>query len=566
MGDIFGFTDNLERGKNGFNQLGDGLKKVASGIVEAGVGKLQMDAAALSMLIDTQPAVMGAKLLLHENKDRLPSGGALAAGVGQEAARVANKVVDHVKNRPATSVAELTLLPPLFVADALISPSASKPKPPEVKNVVAESKNPANPETVKPQSFAKPIAQPNSRFDTVDAKKEGRLEPEIVPKVQAEYPDFKGKDKAKSGPELSQSQSKRDYDGIAEAKKGPLKAKNSDDAASSYKPFEEPEKRFERSRRAKDWQEEKPRRRNQQREDDRQQMEAREIDKAVQTYEQSLRASLPKKMAHHIPEMTQAFKTRLLNEAEKGGKDGKQGNGATRDGLSDGKPKSSEELEAARINNQKGKEIAPVKDVLSAAQFEETTRKFKYNESTYGQALQEAADKGKPIVLIAGTKDSAGSFLKDAGADADARKGDAVYVFVSRDKLSKDNVLAQYLDNQVGRDHSSNSQYCFASVFRVTKDAAGALSNAQPEFASSGSQAFKREQIQSAVARVERIAQSERNRYQAVESVPQPYYQPQPVIVSEVQPSYQVPFQQYQYQPQPTYTQPRGLPILRRFR
>lgn len=559
MGDIFDFKNNYEGFKNGLGQMGDGLQKAASGVGDLVVGKLQMDAAIIGMAIDSQPAVIIGKSLINENSDRLPSGGGLATGLAMEAARTANKVVDHVKSRPVTSAAEMVLMPPLFVADALISEPAAKPKQPEVKTASRETPKKVQDTPVGPVGSAKPAGETNTKLDIGKPVPKGPVEEDIVPKAQTEIPNFNGTKAAKGGSDLSKAQSNREYDGIAEAKAGPPKADKRDGGVAAYKPIESKEAGDERFRRARNRREERAGRRNPSSEEEGLQRQAKEIDKAVQDYEKSLRESLPKKLAHHIPEMTQSFKARLQNDVEKERKEDKQ----------EGKPKIPQQLESERKNSGKAAELAPGKDVMSASRFEETKQKFAYNESTYAQALQQAAEKGKPLVLIAGTKDSAASFLAEAGADA--KKGDAVYVFVARENLSKDNPLAQYLDNQVGRDHASNSNYCFASVFRVSKDAAGNLSNSQPEYAATGPDAFKREQVQSAVGRIDRIAQAERNRYQAVESVPQAYYQPQSVVVSDVNPSYQVPYQQYQvpyqqFQPQPAFTQQRGLPILRRFR
>ncbi len=577
MGDIFpDYKGYAKTAEAGVNKIGNGFQQMAQGAFNMVLGHAETQAAAIGAVAESTPAVIVAKGLYNENKERLGGIAAGGNGVLQEVAKVPGKMIDHVKNKPFTSAAE-SFLPSVFIADALTAESDNKGVVAAAGARAAAAMQEAAKAAIQRQAAEdaqkqavqqKKNPEINPRVDHVDAKPEFNLNPEkntkpaeskpqAYPKLEADYSAASGKPKGGAeldNVELKQSElgkaksgpPRRDgIDGaVAESKSGPKedlkKGGDANESRSRHKRKHGHEQSQEKDRGGIDATESEDK-------------FAKQLKNAVEVYESSLKKSLPDDMKHMIPELSRDFKAKLQAQRNLD----LESKNKTKD-----LPKSPLQLEAEQSKQSKQSmplEKAPaVSDKLSPGDYEAAVKKFPFNESTYSQALAEAAEKGKPVVLIGGTKDSSAKFMQAAQAQAAA--GDAVYVFVSRDKLNDSNALAQYLDKQIRPNGQTkdNNDYCWTSVFRVNKDASGGVVISAPDYAKAGANSIDSAQIRNSVETIGKINDA-LGRHAQVKELPtaQPYYSTTYEQPTMYQPA------QIQYQ-QPVYQQPRGLGIFRR--
>jgi hypothetical protein len=138
-------------------------------------------------------------------------------------------------------------------------------------------------------------------------------------------------------------------------------------------------------------------------------------------------------------------------------------------------------------------------DKLNQNEFDKVKEAFQYDAAQYRNALRQAARENKPLVLIAGTKNSSAEFLKSAAAQAKNDK--AVYVFVDLDSANQDLPITQYLETSIAQRNQQTNQHDdnWTSVFRVSSDGRGGVVNHSPEYSNTGAKASNTDSIQKAI-------------------------------------------------------------------
>lgn len=147
-------------------------------------------------------------------------------------------------------------------------------------------------------------------------------------------------------------------------------------------------------------------------------------------------------------------------------------------------------------------------DRLSETEFAKVKEAFQYDAMHYGNALRQAARENKPLVLIAGTKNSSAEFLKSAAAQANSDK--AVYVFVDLESANPELSLTRYLESNIAMRNSQTNRHDdnWTSVFKVSNDGQGGVVNHSPEYSNTGVNASNLDSIQKALTDVNNKAAS----------------------------------------------------------
>lgn len=178
-------------------------------------------------------------------------------------------------------------------------------------------------------------------------------------------------------------------------------------------------------------------------------------------------------------------------------------------------------LEEAAEEGARGAEEEAT-EKLTAENYANLLKSYKYNAESYRAALEEAHKSGRPLVIVVGTGEAPKSFQQAAAAEAGkaaAGKDDPVYMYVDLATANQNSELVKWLKSQsdaaVARGNEPFGTLTFAHVERAAN---GNYSPGQPEDVAFGSAANSTEDLKRHVAAARIGEESKVSYYEYVDS------------------------------------------------